>query len=67
MLVPGHKSLEAVEMPPVALVEVVATPMELANAYLRGEMVRINRRWKKRRPRPNPNTERAGAARGDAA
>ncbi len=46
VLVPGHKSLEAVTLPPLALVEVVAYPGELANAYLKGDLARVDRRWR---------------------
>lgn len=76
VMVPGNKSLDAVTLPPLALVEVVVYPQELANAYLKGELARVDRRWrgsrekKKDRPLGNSETPRVDAGRsleGDAA
>lgn len=73
-LVPGHKNLAAVELAPLALVEVVAYPQELANAYLKGELARVDRRWRgARKARAGgdpgaPGAEDGGVTRkGDAA
>ncbi len=68
VLVPGHKSLEAVTLPPLALVEVVAYPGELANAYLKGELARVDRRWRSsRRGRTPAGAGESPSAGGDEA
>lgn len=46
VLVPGYGSLRGIELPAPALVKVIASPQELANAYLRGRLAGIDRRWK---------------------
>jgi hypothetical protein len=52
VLVPAHNRLDAFELPAAALVEVIATPRELAASYLRGTLAAIDRRWRRRaRPR----------------
>ena len=53
VLVPGYNSLRGVELPECALVEVIVTPHELANAYLRGDLKRLDRRFG--RPRRGPS------------
>ncbi len=60
VLVPGHKSLEAFPLPPLALIEVVAYPQELANAYLKGDLARVDRRWRPSRSKKKGRA--AGAA-----
>jgi hypothetical protein len=68
VLVPGHKILEAVSLPPLALVEVVAYPQELANAYLKGDLARVDRRWRgSRRGRTRAGAGEAPSAGGDEA
>ena len=75
VLVPGHNILEAAELPPPALVEVVAYPQELANAYLKGDLARMDGRWRssrKKKDRPvgefgTPGVDAYGSSRGDAA
>lgn len=62
VMVPGHKSLDAYDLPPLALVEVIAEPHELANAYLRGELSRVDRRW-----RGSRRVRRPAPAKGEAA
>ncbi|MDP9481344.1 MAG: hypothetical protein M3R38_37715 [Actinomycetota bacterium] len=61
VLVPGHKILEAVSLPPLALVEVVAYPQELAHAYLKGDLARVDRRWRSSRSKKKGRPA-AGAA-----
>lgn len=56
VLLPGHNRLDACDMPEAALIEVVAAPRELAHAYLRGGLGRVDRRWKRRERRgPAPS------------
>ena len=55
VLLPGYQSLHAVELPAPALVKVIANPRELANAYLRGRLGRLDRRW-----RPGSRSETRG-------
>lgn len=55
VLVPGHHRLDGFDLPDLALVEVVATPSELADAYLRGDLGRVDRRWKRRRKTSGPD------------
>lgn len=48
VLVPGHHNVHGFELPERCLVEVIASPYELANAYLIGKLGRLDRRWRYR-------------------
>ena len=65
VLVPGHQSVHGVELPEPALVEVIATPYELAHAYLRSTLDRIDRRWRRRANHPKKPPEATGRKTGD--